>query len=189
MTRYLNTIHAIACALTLSLALSGCAELFDDVFDHPTDSESSSDSVEVLGDQLGGDTSDDLPPVAADDPPPVNDVPAATPEPPAPVEPAIPAVDATLNSATVRVFIVGGTMSVSVEADWSATGAADLLVDLEVLSSITYRAWTPVLVNQSPVYFESATLAATQGERRFDFRIVAHDTAGNEWFSNTITVQ
>ena len=57
------------------------------------------------------------------------------------------------------------------------------------MSSITYRSWTPILSNQNPVYFESTTISAVQGERRFDFRIVAHDSAGNEWISNVITIQ
>lgn len=100
-----------------------------------------------------------------------------------------PDPDVTLNTARVRVLVVGGSMSVEVEADWAVTGRTDVSVKLQVLSSITYRAWTDLATGLPPTYFASFALPATPGERRFDFRVVATDAAGNEWVSNTITVQ
>ena len=196
MKRFHNTVFTISLFLFLSLATTGCLDMLDDVLEHDFEETDNTDSTDQAEENPYDDTGDTAETPVDDQAPTIDDYPAyptapTTPEPPAPEpeEDVIPDVDATLNNALIRIFIVGGSMSVTVEADWSATGANDLLVDLEVLSSMTYRAWTPILTNQSPVYFEATTISAVQGERRFDFRIVAHDSAGNEWISNSITVQ
>ncbi len=112
------------------------------------------------------------------------------PEPDMTPEPdPIPDVTAELRSAQVRVVVVGGTYAAEVNADWRASGADDLTVDLQVKSQLTYRAWTPILRNQPADHFATASLQVTQGERRFDFRIVARDDAGHEWASEAITIQ
>ncbi len=110
--------------------------------------------------------------------------PDVTPEP----DP-IPDVTSELRSAQVRVVVVGATLAAEVNADWRATGADNLTVELQVKSQLTYRAWTPLLRNQPADHFATASLQVTQGERRFDFRIVARDGAGNEWPSEAIIVQ
>ncbi len=164
--------------LTLSLAVAGCG-----VIDQLEEAAAGSSSSSADSDDSAPDP----------DPPPAPD-PVPTPDPvpapnPVPAPASVPDVDVELLSARMRVFVVGGTITASVEADWSATGAQDLQVDLEVLSSSTHRAWTPILWNQPPVYFAETTLAVTPGETRFDYRVVAHDADGNEWISNTFTVQ
>ncbi len=186
MTRNITSLRILVLLFTLSLA-SGCSEAFDDLFEYDLPNDDSDDEA---NDDAPSGESDQPEPVGSVNPIPNND-PGEAPAPVAsePEPEPVPDVTAMLNDARVRIFIVGGSMSVSVEADWSATGADDLLVDLEVLSSITYRSWTTLLADQPPVYFEEANLPATQGERRFDFRIVAHDSQGNEWISNSITVQ
>lgn len=194
MKRHITSLRILVLLFTLSLAISGCSEAFDDLFEYDLPNGDGGDDQAGDPDDTAGDPSEDDPapdPVGAVDPAPNNDPWEAPPAPVAsePEPDPVPDVTATLNDARVRIFIVGGSMSVSVEADWSATGADDLLVDLEVLSSITYRSWTSLLVDQPASYFAEANLPATQGERRFDFRIVAHDSQGNEWISNSITVQ
>lgn len=184
MTSRMNILMILA--LTLSLGLgTGCADLLDDVLQNESDDGSGDDPGAV-------DPAGPPDPDSANQPPVVFD-PVGAPDPgtgtTTPEPDPIPDVTATLNNALIRILIVGGSLTASVEADWTATGASDLMVDLEVLSSITYRAWTPLLTNQPASYFESTTFAVTQGERRFDFRIVAHDAAGNEWISNVFTVQ
>lgn len=76
-----------------------------------------------------------------------------------------------------------------VNADWRAVGADELTVELQVDSQLTYRAWTTLLRDQPADHFATASLQVTQGERRFDFRIVARDNAGNEWPSEAFVVQ
>jgi hypothetical protein len=192
MTRNITSLRVLVLLITLSFVASGCSEAFDDLFEYDLPNGDGGDDQAGAEDEAGDPSDDDVDPepVGAVDPPPSND-PWETPAPTAaePEPEPVPDVTATLNNARVRIFIVGGSMSVSVEADWSATGADDLLVDLEVLSSITYRSWTSLLVDQPASYFAEANLPATQGERRFDFRIVAHDSQGNEWISNSITVE
>ena len=60
---------------------------------------------------------------------------------------------------------------------------------MQVDSQLTYRAWTTLLRDQPADHFATASLQVTQGERRFDFRIVARDNAGNEWPSEAFVVQ
>ncbi|MFN3201133.1 MAG: hypothetical protein ACE366_22225 [Bradymonadia bacterium] len=137
----------------------------------------------------GGDTADRGD--AFDDPVPDNFTPDVSPAPqPEPdPEPAIPDVEAELLGARIRVLVVGGSLSAEVEADWRAEGADDLLVDLQVKSQVTHLDWTTILADQAPVDFAFATLPVTQGERRFDFRVVAKDGDGNTWVSNSITIR
>ncbi len=108
---------------------------------------------------------------------------------PRPAPEPLPEVQAELRSAQIRVLVVGGTLAAEVNADWSATGTDGLRVELQVKSQLTYRAWTPILRDQPAEHFATASLAVTQGERRFDFRIVARDAAGNTWNSQAITIQ
>ena len=136
---------------------------------------------------------DDFDPMSdpGDDPEPdFTPEPDDTPEPDVTPEPdPIPDVTSELRSAQLRVLVVGGTIAAEVNADWSATGADDLTVELQVKSQLTYRAWTPILRDQPADHFATASLQVTQGERRFDFRIVARDKAGNEWPSEAVSIQ
>lgn len=203
-----NRICLIATFVAALALIAGCAEFLDDVRGHDDvcdpgrtvecacagdldGFQTCEDDQEgygecVCGDQLGTDTTESGDDFGGDGQ--ATGTPETTPTQPEP-DP-IPDVTAVLNSAQMRVFVVNSTTAVEVNADWSATGASDLRVDLEVLSSTTYRQWTPILRNQPPEYFATASLPGfAPGERRFDYRIVAYDTNGNRFVSNVITVQ
>lgn len=115
-----------------------------------------------------------------------------TPEPaPAPVDESEPLPDPVveLRDARLYVLVVGGSLTATLSADWSVTGRDDLVVDVQVLSNITYRDWTTVASDLPLDFFTDISLPVTQGERRFDVRVVARDGAGNTWESNRITIQ
>jgi hypothetical protein len=194
------------CALVifciLSLGLAGCADLLNDIHGEiddrgcpPGRTIECACATDLTGFQTCNEAGDGYDECVCDDvldtptdPAPVVNTP--DPGPTASEPPPVPNVDAVLRDVRIRVVVVGGTILAEVSADWSATGAPDLTVDLEVMSSITYRQFTPILRNQAPVFFVDTPLPGfVQGERRFDFRIVARDGNGNAWTSNTITVQ
>ena len=168
-----------ASVLLFGGGLGGC-EFVDDLdLSDPFEEDVSDD---FAGPSDGGD-------VGAPDPGAGASADAANAPDPTPAPAPVPDVDVSLNSARIYVLVVGGSLSASVDADWSATGADDLTVEIQVLSSTTYRTWTTIGASLPPVYFANFSLPVTQGERRFDFRAVARDTAGNEWISDAYTIQ
>lgn len=194
MTRNLRNLVPFAILLSLAVAITGCADLLEDLENLDPIADSSESGPDDLPAPDPGDVPDDGVDPPADTPdfgsPPPADPPADTGAVAPPPEPEpLPPPEVELRDARMFILVVGGTLSVSVEADWSATGRDDLTVDLQVLSSITYRAWTDIATDLPPVFFSDVSFPVTQGERRFDFRVVARDSAGNEWTSNVITIQ
>jgi len=155
----------------------GFDALSDDLADESTDPWSSDDGMSDGGtsDETGSSDDRSGDGTTRDD---VDDAPPALPDP-----------DVTLNDARVHVVVVGGAMSVSVRGDWTVEGRDDVVVDFEVLSAITYRSWTALATDLPPSFFADMNMPATQGENRFDFRVVARDANGGRWVSNVITVQ
>lgn len=119
--------------------------------------------------------------------------PAPTPDPaPAPVadqpEP-LPDPIVELRDARIYVLVVGGSLTATLSVDWSVSGREDVAVDVEVMSNLTYRDWTVVASDLPLDAFRDISLPVTQGERRFDVRVVARDASGNRWESNRITIE
>ena len=70
---------------------------------------------------------------------------------------------------------------------WRAYGGAShLKIYVQVRSNVTYRKWTNVLSNQSPVDIGSWTVRGVPGER-FHFRAVARDSRGRMAYSRIIS--
>lgn len=101
----------------------------------------------------------------------------------------LPAPTVELRDARMYVLVVGGSLTATLSVDWSVSGREDVEVDVEVLSNLTYRDWTVVASDIGLDGFTDISLPVTQGERRFDVRVVARDPAGNRWQSNRITIQ
>lgn len=87
-------------------------------------------------------------------------------------------------------LVVGGSYTARVELEWSASGAANLSVDLQVRSQLvvgSYRDWTNIFTNRPASGREAWPAAAAPGER-LQFRAVAKDGAGNQGISNIVNV-
>jgi hypothetical protein len=85
--------------------------------------------------------------------------------------------------------VVGGSLTVTLSVDWSVTGRDDVVVDVQVLSNLTYREWTTVVSDLPLDFFTDISLPVTQGERRFDVWVVARAASGKRWESNRVTIE
>jgi hypothetical protein len=118
----------------------------------------------------------------------INPPPTTTPgKPPSPPTVA-PNVVVDLKSVRIRPFIVGGTMTIEAYYEWSATGAQNLLVSIQVKSPVTFKDWRDLLTNQQPIDVGNSPLWGQPGEKPFYFRAVAIDQKGNKYYSKITTV-
>ena len=116
-----------------------------------------------------------------------------------------PNIQVTL-SAMGYSLVVGGTYSVRVEVEWSATVSSNLSVDIQVRSQLvigSYRDWTTIYSNRPASGREAWPAAAAPLLKRWllgthqgavtttshlQFRAVAEDPAGNQGISNVVTI-
>lgn len=92
--------------------------------------------------------------------------------------PAAPAGATVTLNVLIRQFILGGSLGVTADFNWAATGAPGLTVNIEVKSSVTFPAWTTILSGQPPVDLASWPVSG-QPRETFHFRAVAIDSQGN----------
>ena len=145
------------------------------------------DGLEFDSDEFGGDAPSDSSPQPEQDSG-VDSAPAPIPDPNEEPEP-LPDPAVELRDARLYVLVVGGSLTATLSVDWSVTGRDDVVVDVQVLSNLTYREWTTVASDLPLDFFTDISLPVTQGERRFDVRVVARAASGKSWESNRITIE
>ncbi|MCB9734884.1 MAG: hypothetical protein H6745_20040 [Deltaproteobacteria bacterium] len=99
-----------------------------------------------------------------------------------------PNVNVTL-TAQIRSVTANGQIYVEGNFTWSATGASDLRVDVQIKTQVSYPDWTNLLSNQAPV--DVGTAGINGPDRRFNFRAVAYRASdpATKWYSAIVTIQ
>lgn len=105
---------------------------------------------------------------------------------PADTAPA-PNVNVTL-TAQIRSVTANGQLYVEGNFNWSATGASDLRVNVQIKTAVAYAAWTNLLSNQDPV--DVGTAGISGPDNRFNFRAVAYRASdpATVWYSPIVTI-
>ncbi len=148
---FASFVRRLALVTALAIPLGACdlADAIEDRLDGPEPTAADPGTTDIGG---GPDVSNPSP---------------STPTPTAPTTP----IDVTLD-VRLRIVVVNGQMVIEADCDWTATGAANLVVDVQMKSDLQ-PIWTDMLTDQPAV--DVGSFIVYGGRQDYHFRATAQD--------------